>query len=62
MSASKRRAIEFIALNDNNGDEDERLDADAIATYISVQVVAAAWDQEPSAIAEAVVRKRRQLD
>lgn len=59
---SKQRAIEFIALNDSEGNEDERLDAEVIAGYLSVQAIAAAWDQDAILIARHVVSRRRSLD
>lgn len=60
--ASKLRAIEFIAANDNDGDLSERLDPEKLASYMSVLAIAAAWDQGPLEIAHQVIRKRISLD
>lgn len=55
-----QKAIDFIALNDNNGSE-FALDQDEIEGYLSVILVSETFDKNVSDIAEDVLKVRRKV-
>lgn len=55
MVASYRKAIEWIALNDEPGETD----LDAMSQMISVALIADLWVKEPETVAKAVLRYRK---
>lgn len=59
--ASYRHAIEWIALNDSNGDDD-RLNPDRTAFYVTSLLVADLFDVPEERVGRDIVRKRKQFD
>lgn len=55
---SYKRAVEFVALNDEPSDYDE----DSISGYISTIAVAVAFGKDPMEVAQAVLRVREKED
>jgi hypothetical protein len=53
--ASYEKAVEWIALNDNEGDDE---DADALAITMTVLLVADLWNRPPLLVAEDVFQYR----
>jgi len=51
------RAIQFIALNDNNGDA-ERLNVESVSSYLTVQLISCVWRCSPDYVAAQVVEER----
>lgn len=55
MRASYQRAIEWIALNDESGEQD----VDVVAGMISTVLVADLWGKPATTVARAVIRLRK---
>lgn len=60
--ASYRDGVDWIAQNDDAGDDANRLKYDVVEGYISTQLLAALFGAPPTIVAIDIVRRRATLD
>jgi len=59
--ASYRDAVQWIAWNDENGDETYRLDPEAVGDYVSSAIVADLFGITTEKVAKDVIRYRKNI-